>query len=528
MSDSVRIKSIFVSNFRSFTPRRKDDGANVDNLSAINVFVGPNGSGKTNFINALRDCVGWGRFNSKGTCFHEYDSYKGVDDPTEIIIQVEMPSSSGRDIRLFRNNQNEIVDYSLKEQIYPIGLPHKFSEFNAIHKGEINKGIQDRNNGVKDPSTTTYAKICLSWQKIREDAKRIGIDIQNNYPKEPLIVPNPKDYADRFFYDVVDNYGTPLLEGSDGIANFLLMIVKIRLREPGSVILIEEPEVSMHPRLQKQFLDYLKYLAEKDKYQFLISTHSSYLLNYATSSQTNEVAVFRIFKKDGDCTEIAPVKSDRTENWEILTDLGHTPSDVLQASCIIWVEGPSDRIYLNHWLKGDDPELQEGLHYSIMFYGGRLLNHLTFDDKEIVEFIALRSINQNSAILIDSDRKEKDQELNSTKCRVIQGFDNGSGLAWVSAGREIENYVSPELMEKAVKSVYPNAASLVSTEQYEHCYYFVTENGNTEKKVDKMKIAKQVTKFDVNLKVERFDLREKILSTTNFIRQCNNLPSRGR
>jgi predicted ATPase len=407
MSNSVRIKSVFISNFRSFAPRKKDDGANVDNLSAINVFVGPNGSGKTNFINALRDRVGWGRFNSKGTCFHEYDSHKGQGDPLEIIIQVEISNSSGRGVSLFGDGQNEITDHSLKEHIYPIGLPHKFSEFNSIHKEEINKGIQDGNNRIKDPSMTTYAKICLAWQKIREDAKRIGIEIQNNYPQEPLIVPNPKDYADRFFYDVVDNYGVPLLEGSDGISNFLLMIVKIRLREPGSVILIEEPEVSMHPRLQKQFLDYLKQLAEKDKYQFLISTHSPYLLNYAVSSETNEVAVFRVFKKNGGCTEIAPVKSNRTSKWEILTDLGHTPADVLQASCIIWVEGPSDRIYLNHWLKAHDPELQEGLHYSIMFYGGRLLNHLSFDDEEINEFIGLRGINQNSIILIDSDQKRK-------------------------------------------------------------------------------------------------------------------------
>ena len=35
------------------------------------------------------------------------------------------------------------------------------------------------------------------------------------------------------------------------------------------------------------------------------------------------------------------------------------------------------QIYLNHWLSEAAPDLVEGLHYSLMTYGGRLLSHLT-------------------------------------------------------------------------------------------------------------------------------------------------------
>jgi hypothetical protein len=47
-------------------------------------------------------------------------------------------------------------------------------------------------------------------------------------------------------------------------------------------------------------------------------------------------------------------------------------SDILLSTCIVLVEGPSDRLYLNYWIKGIAPDLEEGTHYSIMFYGGRL------------------------------------------------------------------------------------------------------------------------------------------------------------
>jgi hypothetical protein len=55
----------------------------------------------------------------------------------------------------------------------------------------------------------------------------------------------------------------------------------------------------------------------------------------------------------------------------------------------IWVEGPTDRIYLQQWIKLPRSNLEEGVDYSIMFYGGRLLSHLTPDDEEESAFPSL-------------------------------------------------------------------------------------------------------------------------------------------
>src|SRR5947207_7404020 len=138
----------------------------------------------------------------------------------------------------------------------------------------------------------------------------------------------------------------------------------------------------------------------------------------------------------------------RTHVLEVLNDLGIRAADVLQANFVVWIEGPSDRIYLNRWIGLMASELVEGIDYSIMFYGGRLLSHLSLlrDEPELSadELIKLLRISQNSAIVIDSDRTKSDAEINETKTRIAKECKEAGVFCWISAGREIENYLTPE------------------------------------------------------------------------------------
>ena len=59
-----------------------------------------------------------------------------------------------------------------------------------------------------------------------------------------------------------------------------------------------------------------------------------------------------------------------------------------------------DRIYVNHWIKAKPSDLLEGLHYAIMFYGGRLLSHLCYDgppsddEPAVADFVRLAWLEQ--------------------------------------------------------------------------------------------------------------------------------------
>lgn len=307
-------------------------------------------------------------------------------------------------------------------------------------------------------------------------------------------------------YVAMDGKTLPLSSLGTGVHEVIILAVAATLLQ-NQVLCIEEPELHLHPLMERKLIHYL---IEKTNNQYFISTHSAQILD------TPEASIFHVKYENGQ-TIVENAYTDKEKSL-ICSDLGYRASDLLQTNCIIWVEGPSDRIYLNHWIKSINSDLVEGIHYSIMFYGGKLLFHLSADDPQTNDFISLRQLNRNIVILIDSDKSKENDDINQTKKRIQSEFDKGPGFAWITAGREIENYIPDEIFKNAVTSIYPDAKQNQNTTGNQ--YRKIT---SVYENINKVQVAHKVVEYIDNLNV--LDLQEKLEKLVKFIRTVNGLDS---
>lgn len=294
----------------------------------------------------------------------------------------------------------------------------------------------------------------------REKFQQFQSFVSKNFfgSKRVEIVAKPKDEGQTIMVYIDGEVERNLQDVGDGIQHLLILLYPIFMAEENTWIFIDEPELSLHPGFQNLFIDTI--LSNPDLKQknmrYFMTTHSNHFLSHALR-EPQEVSVFSFGQYDAKQSTIRCVHgADPT----VLDQLGVENASVYMANCSIWVEGVSDRRYIQAFLKAyceqkDDegnklhPEFKEGLDYTFFEYAGTNLAHYLFnpdvDDPSLID--SFKNANR-IFLLADQDMSEGKQDRHAALAQL-----NSEKFQYcTTVAREIENLLPPEIFQDFIQS----------------------------------------------------------------------------
>lgn len=378
--------------------------------------------------------------------------------------------------------KNQIDDFftlkfsPVKTYIPSVRFLREFPNKNQVTSQTIGDyGFAEKKYNIQDG--IAFYKQMLGYQtgvfKEREIKKNLQAFLSefffNGKPIEITAISKSEDQSKNIVHITIgDEREQPIQNLGDGIQMIIIMALPFFSNDCG-IVAIEEPELYIHPGLQKQFLDFLLHHPKTKNFQVFIATHSNHFLD--ASLHTQYLSIFNVSKRLDDSNDSQKLPKFNLENVSSgnensLTLLGVNNSSVYLSNCTIWVEGVTDKLYLQRFIselldqeKADSPLLQfkkffEGINYSFVYSGGDTIVHWDFSDEaeyeDLSHNILVKKLCGKAMVIVDNDfGKNKERKKGLEK--VL-----GQRLTILPVP-EIENLLSQDTIIETLKE-FPNVS----------------------------------------------------------------------
>ena len=289
----MQIEEIVINHYKSIK-----DPVHLRDFLEFQILVGPNNAGKTNILDAIN-------------LF--FDSNLGDERFCDMDGDIKLT--------LRVNGERHFLEY---------------------RKGRI---INYPGAEIKDGFVRINDKI--NYEKVAQEVK----EFKNNFPEEYLKF---SETLENYFKEVeineelfllnvyADNKVRPVERIGDGFKRLFVILYYI-FHPKYNIILIDEPEIHLHPSIIKKFL----WILEKNRFgnQIFFTTHhptfvqAKYLFNIwrITRNEHNSTSVYGFYRKDVDLNRFVQEIND--EN-----------SAMLFSDKVLLVEGVSDAIFMREMI----------------------------------------------------------------------------------------------------------------------------------------------------------------------------------
>ena len=528
----------------------KNEWSGFDTIKPINVIIGRNNSGKSHLLD-LVEVMCSGGFDESGWQYH----CRGVLDQASLqrafrgdVEHLDGPLPGNRWQRYGRRllNVQMTWDTDDKGRCHRVSLPEGAistlrldEESSNALRAQLGEAVHDKKHNltgrsfrrlfadrdIATESSTKHLSLApngrgasnLVRRYITSSSEKLSRDIiQRDLLSVLNVIFEPdgrfteiqiQEHDDKEIESTTGNHWeihlgeahkdlVPLSESGSGLKTVLLVLLNLLVmpdvdgkEKSQFVFAFEELENNLHPALLRRLFKYIEDYAVTEQATIFLTTHSSTALDFFGTSEYAQV--IRV-SHDGESAHATRI-SAHFERLGMASELGARPSDLLQANGIVWVEGPSDRIYLNRWIElCSDGGLREGRDYQCAFYGGALLARAQFKapDEAETELANLLQVNANIVVVCDSDRPSMRAPLKDRVRRIREEVEKTpAGRIWITRAREIENYLPGDVLTEAL-----GASSLPDPVQFESFF--------------PRKRSRQKSYIEKNLKRQHFDKME--------------------
>ncbi|WP_272150825.1 AAA family ATPase [Tenacibaculum aiptasiae] len=269
----------------------------------------------------------------------------------------------------------------------------------------------------------------------------------------------PSDESLKLISIAIDN-GTfrSINEIGDGIQSLIILLFPIFTASENEVFYIEEPETNLHPGFQRIFIETLltsKHILDKNL-KFFFTTHSNHFLDLTL--RNDKVSFFQ-FEKIEEGKHL--IKTKIKPSKETLDLLGVNNTSVFLANTSLWVEGPTDRMYLSKFLKlyceredEKKPHLKEDIDFAFFEYGGNLIAHYLFeedidvDDEEVKDKINAFSSANKIYLLSDNDNPKENSKKEEREEKLKKVSQSNTNFKYQNTiVKEIENLLPVKVLK---------------------------------------------------------------------------------
>ncbi len=303
--------------------------------------------------------------------------------------------------------------------------------------------------------------------------------------QEVYLTPSRDNQIQEFVLKIGDEPELMIQNLGTGLQMMILFTLPLFQYEEG-IFFIEEPELFMHPGMQRHLLSIFATHARTKNFVFFMTTHSNHIIDASLNASIAEISTFTVRKfkaekADGEPETKFSVTKLTHDGRDALSVLGVLNSSVYLANCTIWVEGISDKRYITAFLdafvqylrtnrdKTDLPEdiqaevqkfqkclsYREGTHYAFVFSGGNNIVHWNFDEdadswQEHIEHPVVRDICGRALVIVDRDTQKKDGKPKAEKRKEYLKGLLGDRFVELEVN-EIENLLPLDALEAAIR-----------------------------------------------------------------------------